>query len=481
MSKEFRLQDPGEGIHEAEIIEVKVSSGDEVRDGDVIFVVDTDKAAVEVPAPFNGRVEEIRVEEDDVVEVGDVLLIYTEDEGDREDERDREDEGDREESAEEPSGERSEEEEPGKEPEERTEDVAEEEESGPIPASPATRRLARELDVDLGEVPGSGPQGRVTSDDVRSFAEGGAKEGGAAEEEREEEREEEKREEEPAEERKEAEERREEEEEGPGEGVEEEAPSLPFHTLVKKSPPLPDFSHWGPVRTEPLRRVRRNVARRMTMAWMEVPHVNHHQELDITELERFRKEHGEAVEKEGGQLTPTVLIMKAAVVALKEHPRFNASLDVEAEKIILKDYYNLGLAVDTPEGLVVPVVRNVDGKSLVELSVEVAEMAERVRNGDATQEDVQGGTFTVTNPGPIGGDSFTPILRYPEVAILGMAAAKLKPVVRGDLEDWEIVPRLMLPLVLAFDHRVNDGADAARFMNTLAETLEDMDSFLLNA
>lgn len=457
MSKEFRLQDPGEGIHEAEIIEVKVSSGDEVQDGDVIFVVDTDKAAVEIPAPFNGTVEEIRVEEDDVVEVGDVLLTYTEDEGDTA------------ESAEEPAEKKSEEEEEEEEesreePEGGTEDVAEEEESGPVPASPATRRLARELDVDLREVPGSGPQGRVTSDDVRSFAEDGAKEETAEEERKEETAEEER-----------------EEEEGPVEGVKKEAPSLPFHTLVKKPPPLPDFSHWGPVRTEPLRRVRRNVARRMTMAWMEVPHVNHHQELDITELERFRKEHEEAVKNEGGQLTPTVLIMKAAVVALKEHPRFNASLDVEAEKIVLKDYYNLGLAVDTPEGLVVPVMRNVDGKSLMELSVEVVEAAERVRNGNATQEDIQGGTFTVTNPGPIGGDSFTPILKYPEVAILGMAAAKLKPVVRGDLEDWEIVPRLMLPLVLAFDHRVNDGADAARFMNTLAETLEDMDSFLLKA
>jgi len=471
MSKEFKLQDPGEGIHEAEIIEIQVSEGDRVRDGDVVFVVDTDKAAVEIPAPFEGTVEEILVEEDEVVEVGDVLLTYSE-EGEVEPEAEEE-EGEKE-ADEEEEGEDSEEAEEAEESEEKGE--SETSEDRPVPASPATRRLVRELEVDLREVPGSGPQGRVTSHDVRSFAEEGAE--GVPEEEEEPSAAEEAPEEAEAAER--------EEEEAPEETKapeeeEEQAPSLPFHTLVKEPPPLPDFSHWGPVRTEPLRRIRRNVARRMTMAWMEVPHVNHHQEVDITELERFRKEHEGAVEEEGGKLTLTILVMKAAVAALKAHPRFNASLDVESQEIVLKDYYNLGLAVDTPEGLVVPVIRGVDGKSLVELSVEVAEVAERVRNGEANQEDVQGGTFTLTNPGPIGGDAFTPILRYPEAAILGMAAARLKPVVQGDLDDWEMVPRLMLPLVLAFDHRINDGADAARFMSTLVETLGDMNAFLLKA
>jgi pyruvate dehydrogenase E2 component (dihydrolipoamide acetyltransferase) len=486
MSREFKLKDPGEGIHEAEIIEIQVSPGDEVRDGDVLFVVDTDKAAVEVPAPFDGTVEEIRVEEGDVAEVGDVLLTYTpsgeeeaageEKEGEesgeeQEKKRSEEAEYEDEEEAEEEAEDEDEEEAEGEDEEEAEEQAEEEPEKEaekqadddlPVPASPATRRLARELEVDLREVPGSGEGGRVTSDDVRQFAE----EGRAPEEEAEEEAEEKAEQAAPEE----AEER-----------PEEKAFTFPFHTLVKKPPRLPDFSHWGSVRREPLRRIRRNVAQRMTMAWWEIPHVNHHEELDITELERFRKEHEGAVEEEGGRLTLTILIMKAAVAALKAHPRFNASLDVEAEEIVLKDYYNLGLAVDTDEGLVVPVIRNVDGKSLVELSVELVELVERVKDGKLSQEDVQGGTFTLTNPGPLGGVSFTPLLRYPEVAILGMAAAHLKPVVQGDLEEWEIVPRLVLPLVLAFDHRVNDGADAARFMNTLMETLSDVDSFLLNA
>jgi pyruvate dehydrogenase E2 component (dihydrolipoamide acetyltransferase) len=219
----------------------------------------------------------------------------------------------------------------------------------------------------------------------------------------------------------------------------------------------------------------------MTQAWWEVPHVTHHEVADITALERFRREHEEMVEEEGGKLSLTVLVLKAAVAALKEHPRFNASLDVEAEEIVLKEYYNLGLAVDTPDGLVVPVIRQVDAKSLVELSREIPDMVDRIRDGEASQEDLSGGTFTLTNPGPLGGTSFTPVVRYPEVAILGMAAARMEPVMVGDLENWEIEARLRLPLVLAFDHRVNDGADAARFMNTVVEALNDTDSLLLHA
>ena len=478
MAKEFRLQDPGEGVHEAEIVEIQVSEGDEVEDGDVVFLVETDKAAVEIPAPFTGTVEEIRVEEDEIVEVGDVLLTYTE-EGEAGEEKkeeakaaaeraEKEEEEEEEEAAEE--REAAEEQEPEEEEdEEGGREAAEERGEGPVPASPATRRLARELDVELSRVPGSGPGGRVTSDDVRSFAE----EGAGAEEAREEE-------EEVAEV---AEEAAPEKEKAPSEGEKEarpEAGELPFHTLVRKRPSLPDFSRWGPVERKPLRRIRRSVARRMTQAWWEVPHVTHHEVADITALERFRREHEEMVEEEGGKLSLTVLVLKAAVAALKEHPRFNASLDVEAEEIVLKEYYNLGLAVDTSDGLVVPVIRRVDAKSLVELSREIPEMVDRIREGEASQEDLSGGTFTLTNPGPLGGTSFTPVVRYPEVAILGMAAARMEPVMVGDLENWEIEARLRLPLVLAFDHRVNDGADAARFMNTVVETLNDTDSLLLH-
>ena len=476
MAKEFRLQDPGEGVHEAEIVEIEVAAGDEVEDGDVVFVVETDKAAVEIPAPFTGTVEEVRVEEDELVEVGDVLLTYHDGEAEGEgasageaggaegatEEEKKEGENEIEEVEEEEEEEVEEEEKV-----EKAEPAAAASEDTPVPASPATRRLARELDVDLRQVPGSGPEGRVTSADVRDFAQEGPAEAEEAEEE--------------AAARKEEEGEREgaPEETRAREETGEEAPALPFRTLVKKPPTLPDFSRWGPVRREPLRRIRRSVARRMTMAWWEVPHVTHHEVADITKLERFRKEHEGAVEEGGGQLTLTVLVLKAAVAALKEHPRFNASLDVDAEELVLKDYYNLGLAVDTPEGLVVPVIRDVDSKSLAELSREIPRVVDRVREGEATQADLQGGTFTLTNPGPLGGTSFTPIVRHPEVAILGMAAARMKPVMVGDLVEWEIEARLRLPLVLAFDHRVNDGADAARFMNTVVETLNDNDSLLL--
>jgi len=479
MAKEFRLQDPGEGVHEAEIVEIDVAAGDQVEDGDVVFVVETDKAAVEIPAPFTGTVEEVRVEEDELVEVGDVLLTYTEEKaGGKEGEQPTggeegaEAEGPEEREGEEERGEdeeeaREEEEEEGEEEERKAGRAAAVPDDTPVPASPATRRLARELDVDLRQVPGSGPEGRVTSADVRDFAQEGPAEAEEAEEE--------------AAVRKEEEGEREgaPEETRAREETGEEAPALPFRTLVKKPPTLPDFSRWGPVRREPLRRIRRSVARRMTMAWWEVPHVTHQEVADITKLERFRKEHEGAVEEGGGQLTLTVLVLKAAVASLKEHPRFNASLDVDAEELVLKDYYNLGLAVDTPEGLVVPVIRDVDGKSLAELSREIPRLVSRVREGEATQEDLQGGTFTLTNPGPLGGTSFTPIVRHPEVAILGMAAARMEPVMVGDLVEWEIEARLRLPLVLAFDHRVNDGADAARFMNTVVETLNDIDSLLL--
>ncbi len=451
MPKEFRLQDPGEGIHEAEVVEVQVSAGDQVEDGDIVLVVETDKAAVEVPAPFTGTVEEVRVEEDQVVEVGDVLMTYSEDgkEEEREAGGEEEEEAAGEDEADGARGDEEDEEE-GEETGESSELSARSQ--TPVPASPSTRRLARELDVDLREVPASGPEGRVTAEDVRSFAEGG--EGEAPPEERE-----------------------------PEEGEEEKGPAaapFPFRTLISKPPPLPDFSTWGPTHREPLRRIRRSVAKRMTLAWWEIPHVTHHEVADITELERFRREHEEVVSREGGQLTLTVLVLKAALAALREHPRFNASLDVEAEEIVFKDYCNVGLAVDTENGLVVPVIRDADRKSITELAREIPELVNRVRSGDVQQEDVQGGTFTLTNPGPLGGTSFSPIVRHPEVAILGTAAARLEPVVEGDLDDYRIVPRLRLPLVLAFDHRVNDGADAARFMNTVVDTLSDTDSLILH-
>lgn len=462
MAQAFRLPDPGEGIYEAEILEIYVSAGDRVREGEIILYIETDKAAVEVPSPFTGVVEEIRVKKGDIVRVGEVLMTFAEG---------METEAGREKKPrleEEPPGQtamrRREEEEGAGRREELRERKTARAANRPVPASPATRRLAREWGVALHEVPGSGPGDRVTADDVRAFVGKVRERPGKEEAEGPRERG--------------ARERREEAgAEVPKEKVPERRPKRP---LLEELPPLPDFSRWGPVEHEPLRSVRRATARQMALAWSQIPHVMHQDVADITELEAFRRRHYAAIEQHGGKLSLTVLVMQAVVAALKQFPRFNASVDPEAGEIILKQYYHIGVAVDTEQGLIVPVIRDVDRKSLTELAVELAELVERVRQGKGTREEMLGGTFTITNPGPIGGTAVSPIINYPEVAILGLARARIEPVVQGDLERFSIVPRLRLPLHLAFDHRVNDGADAARFVRTIIDILSDPESFILN-
>jgi pyruvate dehydrogenase E2 component (dihydrolipoamide acetyltransferase) len=221
----------------------------------------------------------------------------------------------------------------------------------------------------------------------------------------------------------------------------------------------------------------------MTLSWSQIPHVNHQDVADITDLEAFRQRYKAHVQSEDLNLTLTVFAMKAAVAALKTHPRFNASLDAKNQEIIIKQYYHIGVAVDTEDGLLVPVIRDVDRKSILELSTELEALLERTRRREATLEEMQGGSFTITNPGPLGGTAFSPLIKYPEVAILGLAQARWQPVVRGDEQDGHpdahIVPRFLLPLVLAFDHRVVDGADAARFLNTVIKILEDPDRLLV--
>jgi len=229
----------------------------------------------------------------------------------------------------------------------------------------------------------------------------------------------------------------------------------------------------------PLRSVRRATARRMALAWSQIPHVSHQEQADITDLERFRLKHKDAVAAVGGRLSLTVFALKAAAAALKAFPRFNASLDAGTEEIVLKHHTHIGVAVDTERGLVVPVIRDVDRKSLQQLAIELAEVSARVRAGKVDRETLRGGTFTVTNIGPLGGTGFTPIINYPETAILGLGRARLQPQIEGSLDDYRVRPRLMLPLVLAFDHRVVDGADAARFANRVIACLEDPEQMLL--
>ena len=467
MAKEFKLEDPGEGIHEAEITEIHVSEGDTVADGDTLLSVETDKAVTDVPAPFSGRIETIEVKEGDRATVGDVLMTYTadgdgsdeEETADKDGERDKDeaesvgkekkdkDKGDdkdtdaeegKESSAEkEKAREETEENTDAKEGDEGRSDQKDEKSEGPVPAAPAVRRLAREMGVDLRAVEPSGPEGRVTADDVRAAAED-RKEGGK-----------------------------------------EEREERPSQEATIDVPPVPDFSQWGPVEEQPFRSVRRATAKKMAVSWAQIPHVMHKDVADITDLERFRQQHTAEIAAEGGKLTLTILMLKAVVAALKQYPYFNASLDVDNERIIVKRYYHIGVAVATDQGLLVPVIRDVDRKSILELSVELAEAAERARQGKASREDMQGGSFTLTNPGGLGGVSFTPIINHPEAAILGMGAAGLEPVIQGDIDDYQVVARLRLPLCLVYDHRLNDGAVAARFLRTIIGLLRDPESFLL--
>jgi pyruvate dehydrogenase E2 component (dihydrolipoamide acetyltransferase) len=327
---------------------------------------------------------------------------------------------------------------------------------GPVPAAPSTRRLARELGVVLERIDASGPGGRVLAEDVRSAAQRGGTESQA---------------------------------EHPS-GKEERRETEQAELKATKEGPArrsapdyepPDFSRWGPVEEVPLRSVRRATAREMARAWAEIPHVMHHDFADVTALERFRRAHADAVAEDGGKLTLTVLVLKALAAALRAMPRFNASLDAEGETIILKHYCHIGVAVATDQGLLVPVVRDVDRKSLRELAVELTEQAHRARAGELERDAMQGGSFTLTNVGGIGGRLFTPIIRHPEAAILGLARARLTPTATGELDAPQISARLHLPLCLAFDHRLNDGAEAARFMNHILDSLQDPESLLLSA
>jgi len=310
---------------------------------------------------------------------------------------------------------------------------------GPVPASPATRRLARELGVDLYDVPPTGHGGVVTADDVRAYAEGGKQ--------------------------------------APPAPEPESAEARPITIAL---PPLPDFTKWGPVERVPVRSIRRATAKQVSLSWSQIPHVTSQAEVDITKLEAFRQKHKTAVGSKDGKLTLTVFALKAAATALKTYPNFNSSLDTESGEIILKRYYDIGVAVDTQEGLIVPVLRDVDRKSITELAIELNELVKRTYERKTSLEEMQGGTFTITNMGSMGGEHFAPIINYPQVAILGMGAARMKPVVIEKRTGvYDIVPRLILPIVITFDHRVLDGGDAQRFLRVLIEALEDPDVLMM--
>jgi pyruvate dehydrogenase E2 component (dihydrolipoamide acetyltransferase) len=243
---------------------------------------------------------------------------------------------------------------------------------------------------------------------------------------------------------------------------------------------LPDFEKWGPIERIPVRSIRRATAKQMTLAWSQIPHVHNQDMVDVTKLEKFRRKHKAEIEAKGGRLTMTVFALKAVATALKTYPRFNATLDTQAGEIVIKNYYHIGVAVNTEDGLIVPVIRDVDRKSITELAIELYTLVQRTRERKTTLEEMQGGTFTITNVGPMGGGYFAPIINYPQVSILGMGSARMEPVVRANEEKgFEIVPRLMMPVVLCIDHRVLDGADALQFIRVIIDDLEDPDQLLM--
>jgi pyruvate dehydrogenase E2 component (dihydrolipoamide acetyltransferase) len=246
-------------------------------------------------------------------------------------------------------------------------------------------------------------------------------------------------------------------------------------------PPLPDFTRWGSVERIPYRSIRRATGKQMTLAWSLIPHVNSQDVIDITKLEAFRQKHKTEIESAGGKLTLTVFALKAIATALKTFPNFNASLDTANSEIIIKQFYNIGVAVNTDRGLIVPVIRDVDRKSIREISLELNNLVQRTREGKTALEEMQGGTFTITNAGAMGGGFFAPIINYPEVAILGVGQARMQPVVMDvGKGDFQIVPRLMMPIVLCIDHRVLDGADAIKFLRVIIDALEDPDELLMS-
>lgn len=455
---EFRLPDLGEGIHEGEILQWHVKPGGEIREDEPLVGVETDKAAVTIPSPKSGRIVSIEAAVGKSVRVGDVLTVI--DDGSGEPATPTMDEpmvatqaeaeaGPRAESAGRPT--------PTATPAAAPVGAAPAAVWGRAIATPATRRRARELQLDINQVPPTGPGGRVTLEDVELFAAAhgadrrapatavlATREAPMAEDER----------------------------RPPVEFIPGGPSNIPFLDLE----PLPDFEQWGPVMKEPLRSIRRKVAHKMTTSMILVPHVAHMDEADVTLLEQFRKNERERRGgAPGGRLTLLAFVVKAVTAGLRAAPSFNASLDPFNEQIIYKKYYHIGIAVDTGRGLVVPVIRDTDRKSILEIAADIEAVAARAREGQLEVADLRGGTFTITNVGPLGGTALIPTINYPEVAILGMGRVQEKPVVR----DGQIVIRSMLPLTLAFDHRIADGADAARFVSEMARQLADPNRLLL--
>lgn len=426
MASEFKLPQLAEGIESADVAELHVQAGDTVEEGQVLMELETDKAVMELPAPQAGKIGALKVKKGDTVKVGQVVLTFDGDGGESSASNGAAEHTDKESKSESAAKETKSEssEAPAKtktvpEPIAARASAPAPSSSGlPIAAGPATRRLARELGVRLDSLTGTGSGGRITAEDVaRAFAgsNGGSGGGGIA------------------------------------------------------VPALPDFSQFGPVERQGFTKLQKTAANNLSMAWQVIPHVTQHDLVDVTDLEAARKRFVEQLGKNGPKVTMTAIAIKAVVRCLKEFPQFNSSYDSKSAELVLKQYYHVGVAVDTPNGLVVPVLRDADKKTILQIAAELGEIAEKARARKLEPKDMMGGTFTITNLGGIGGTAFTPIVNWPEVAILGMSRSQKQLQLDGE----ELTTRLMLPLSLSYDHRVVNGADAARFIVKLGSLFSD--------
>ncbi|MCK0155063.1 dihydrolipoyllysine-residue acetyltransferase [Alcanivorax sp. S6407] len=412
-------------IEGAEIIEVSVAPGDVLEAEQVIAVLESDKASLEIPAPMAGTVESVIIKAGDKVSTGDALLTLKVSGGDAAPAAAAQDK---------PAPARAEAAAPTAaskpEPKAAPAPAAVSSPGKAVHAGPAVRKLAREMGVDLGQVTGTGPKDRILKEDVHAWVK---------------------------------------------QRLESQpAPAVGGAGLSLDLPDI-DFSQFGDIEREELNKLRKVSAQNLHRSWLTIPHVTQHDNADITDLEAFRKQQNKALEREGVKLTMLAFLVAACAKALKEFPRFNSSLENSGEALIHKHYINIGIAVDTPNGLVVPVIKDADKKTLKEIAREMGELAEKARNRKLTPADMKGGTFSISSLGGIGGTAFTPIVNWPEVAILGVSRSDMQPVWDGS----QFVPRLTLPLSLSYDHRVIDGADAARFTTYLSQLLSDMRRVLL--
>ena len=440
MKHEIRVPAVSEGVTEGTVVNITVAVGDSVEVEQTLLELETDKAVVEVPSSHAGKITEVLVAEGDRVAIGAVIMVLESSGGDEEVEApeiDNEDIPAPVVEAEPVSTVVTEQAEPAElqdsstpprdEPQvdlntvRRNDLVA--------PAAPSVRRLARDLGVDIYQVQGTGPGGRISEDDVRNFVR---------------------------------------------EAMQRITGGGPVPSMVGEFPglhaqrPLPDFSRWGAIRREPLSRVRELTADSMGYAWSTIPMVTQYDNAQITEIEAFRQKTNQRASAEN-RLTMTAIMVKVCAAALKAFPGVNSSLDLANNELVLKDYVHIGVAVDTPGGLLVPVIRDADQKGIERLATELNGLAEKTRERKVSPADMEGGTFTISNLGGVGGTSFTPIVYAPQVAILGISSAAMQPVWDGN----QFIPQLIMPLSLTYDHRVVDGADGARFLRWICEALEN--------